>query len=98
MRQAMAGRLPERVRTRPKTSLQGDPVSARLRLSGTDVLKEMPWSKDVDRYIERSALIMPHVRMNPEQVSVSLRPYYLNNWLRAWPRVWNKLNAEAADR
>ncbi|MGB7729029.1 MAG: asparagine synthase-related protein [Candidatus Acidiferrum sp.] len=98
VRQAMAGRLPERVRTRPKTSLQGDPVSARLRLSGTDVLKEMPWSKDVDRYIERSALIMPHVRMNPEQVSVSLRPYYLNNWLRAWPRVWNKLNAEAADR
>ena len=86
LRQAMAGRLPERIRTRPKTSLGSDPVSARLKLCGPDPLKRIPWSTDLDRYIERSALMAPHAGMNPEQVSSSLRPYYLNNWLQSKPK------------
>jgi asparagine synthase (glutamine-hydrolysing) len=94
LRDAMTGRLPERVRTRPKTPLQGDPVSARLRLTGPDFLKEMSWSTDLDRYIERSALMTPHVGMNREQLSVSLRPYCLNYWLQSGPRVRNKFHDE----
>jgi asparagine synthase (glutamine-hydrolysing) len=92
LREGMRGRLPERVRTRPKTPLQGDPVSAQLRLTGADLLKEMSWSTDLDRYIGRSALMAPHVRMNREQLSVSLRPYCLNIWLQTGPRVRYKLS------
>jgi len=87
LREAMTGRLPERVRTRPKTPLQGDPVSAQLRLTGATLLKEMSWSTGLDRYIARSALEAPHVKMNQEQLSLSLRPYCLNIWLQAGPRV-----------
>lgn len=97
LREGMRGRLPERVRTRPKTPLQGDPVSAQLRLTGAALLKEMSWSTDLDRYIGRSALIAPHVRMNREQLSVSLRPYCLNNWLRSGPRFRYKFYAEIPD-
>ena len=94
LRDAVMGQLPERVRTRPKTPLQSDPVSARLRVTGPDFLKEMSWSTVLDRYIERSALMAPHVRMNQEQLSVSLRPYYLNYWLQSGPRVRNKFHDE----
>jgi len=94
LREAMTRRLPERVRTRPKTPLQGDPISARLRLMGPDFLKEISWNTDLDRYIKRSGLMTPHAGMNQEQLSVSLRPYYLNYWLQSGPRVLNKFHAE----
>jgi len=94
LREAMNGRLPERVRTRPKTPLQGDPISAQLRLTRADGLKEMSWSAGLDRYITRSALKAPHVKMSQGQLSVSLRPYYLNIWLQAGPRVRYKFLAE----
>lgn len=95
LREAMTGRLPERVRTRPKTPLQGDPVSAQLRLTGADLLKEMPWSTDLDRYIERSALEAPHVRMNRELLNLSLRAYCLNHWLQSGRRVQSKSRQNA---
>jgi asparagine synthase (glutamine-hydrolysing) len=95
LRQAMRGRLPERVRTRPKTTLQGDPVSAQLRQTGVDRLKGMSWSTDLNRYIDRSRLMVPHVGLNPEQLSVSLRPYCLNIWLQSRPRVRYKLALES---
>jgi asparagine synthase (glutamine-hydrolysing) len=94
LREAMTGRIPERIRVRPKTPLQGDPVSAKFKLTGADLLKEMSWSTDLDRYIARLALKAPHVKMNQEQLSVSLRPYYLNIWLQAGPRVRYKFSAE----
>lgn len=95
LREGMKGRLPERVRTRPKTPQQVDPVLARFRRTGVDLLKEMSWSKDLDRYIERSALKAPHVKMNQEQLSVNVRPYCLNIWLQTGPRVQYKLSAES---
>ncbi len=95
LREAMIGRLPERVRTRPKTPLQGDPVSALLRLTRTDFLKDICWSTDLDRYIKRSALVAPHVRMNQAQLSVSLRPYCLNYWLQSRRRVRYKFHGES---
>ena len=94
LREGMTGRLPERVRTRPKTPLQGDPVSAQLRRTGADLLQEMSWSTDLDRYIARSALQAPHVKMKQPQLSMSLRPYYLNIWLQAGPRVRYKFSPE----
>src|SRR5207245_8088024 len=59
VREAMRGRLPERIRTRPKTPLQGDPVAAQLRLAGVEQLKGIPWSQELDRYVDRRAMIAP---------------------------------------
>jgi asparagine synthase (glutamine-hydrolysing) len=87
LREAMKGRLPERIRMRPKTFLQGDPTSAQLKLTGAERLKEMSWNADLDRYIERSALPAPHVKMNQEQLTVGMRPYYLNFWLQSGLRI-----------
>jgi asparagine synthase (glutamine-hydrolysing) len=97
LREAMAGRIPERVRVRRKTPLPGDPVSAQLQGSGVERLNQLPWSKDLDRVIERSALVPPHGRMDPEQVSINLRPYCLNIWLQSARRVRYNMHVEASN-
>ena len=97
LREAMAGRLPERVRTRPKTPLQGDPLLAQLRRMKPERLSQIPWCPASDQYINRSALVAPHGKMNPEQISSSFRPYYLNIWLQSARRVRYKLHAEAGN-
>jgi asparagine synthase (glutamine-hydrolysing) len=97
LREAMAGRIPERVRVRPKTPLQGDPLSAQLRRTGTGRLKQIPLSKNLDRYIDRSALEAPHDKMNALQVSTSLRPYCLNIWLQSARGVRYKIHVEAGN-
>jgi len=97
VREAMTGRLPERIRTRPKTPLQGDPVSAQLRLTGVERLKEIPWSPELDRYIDRRAMTAPHGKMNQEQASASLRPYCLNIWLQSAQKIRYKIHSEASN-
>src|SRR5260370_22013297 len=68
LREGMAGRIPERVRIRPKTPFQGDPVSAQLYKTGAEVINRTHWNKDSDIFIERSALVPVHDRMNAEQI------------------------------
>jgi asparagine synthase (glutamine-hydrolysing) len=97
VREAMTGRLPERIRTRPKTPLQGDPVSAQLRLTGVERLKEIPWSPELDRYIDRRAMTAPHGKMNQEQASASLRPYCLNIWLQSAQKIRYNIHSEASN-
>ena len=94
LREAMTGRLPESVRMRPKTPVQSDTLSEQFRRTGIERLKQMPWSKDIDKYIDRSALIPPHGKMNPEQLSNSLRPYCLNIWLQSARRIRYNMHAE----
>jgi len=94
LREAMTGRLPETVRMRPKTPVQSDTLSEQFRRTGIERLKQMPWSKDIDKYIDRSALIPPHGKMNPEQLSNSLRPYCLNIWLQSARRIRYNMHAE----
>lgn len=91
LRKTMAGRLPEGVRTRPKTPLQGDPILAQLKLTGVEHLKPIPWNTDLDRYVQRSALRAPHAKMTSQELLVNLRPYILNIWLQSKPRVRYKL-------
>jgi asparagine synthase (glutamine-hydrolysing) len=97
LREAMAERIPERVRMRPKTPLQGDPVSAQLRKTGAGRLKQMNWSKDSDRFVDRSALVAVHGKMNPERIRTHLRPYCLNIWLQSARRVRYNMHAEAGN-
>ena len=97
LREAMAERIPERVRMRPKTPLQGDPVSAQLQKTGAERINRMHWSKDTDRFIERSALAPLHGKMNAEQARAHVRPYCLNIWLQSARRVRYKLQTEGGN-
>jgi len=97
LRETMTGRLPDRVRTRPKTPLLGDPALAQIQRTGDGKLKSMPLSAELNRYIDPSALVMPHAKMNPEQLNVSLRPYCFNIWLQSVRRVRYNIHAEASN-
>jgi asparagine synthase (glutamine-hydrolysing) len=95
LREAMAGRLPERVRTRSKTPLQGDPVLAQIQRAGNERLKKIPLSPELDHYIDRSVMTLPHAKMNPMHVDFHLRPYCFNIWLQSARRIRYNIHAEA---
>jgi asparagine synthase (glutamine-hydrolysing) len=95
LREAMAGRIPETVRMRPKTPVQGEPLAAQLQRSGAKRLEQMHWSKDLDRYIDRSALSQTHGKINAEQISTKMRPHCLNIWLQSARGVRCRMQAEA---
>lgn len=97
LREAMAGRLPESVRMRPKTPLQEDPVALQFRRRGAESINQMPWSHDSDRYIERSAIVVPHDKMNAEPIRNKFRPYCLNIWLQSAGRVRYNMRVEAGN-
>ena len=90
LREAMRGRLPERIRTRQKTPLQGDPLVERFRQEGGVWRNLPPWSSQLDRYINHSQLQLPRGTLNPEQVSQIARPHCLNFWLQTSRRVQYK--------
>lgn len=97
LREAMVGRLPETVRMRPKTPLQSDPLLAQFRRTGAERVKQANWSKDLERFIECSAVAPPHDKMNGEEMSCSLRPYCLNIWLQSARRVRYNWHAETSN-
>jgi asparagine synthase (glutamine-hydrolysing) len=97
LREAVAGRIPERIRVRPKTPFEGDPVCAQLQRAGAEKLNQMQWSKALDRIIERSTLSPPHGKMNPAQIRNNLRPYCLNIWLQSASRVRYNIHTETSN-
>lgn len=97
LRESMVGRLPERVRTRRKTPMQGDPIAAQFRKTGVEPLKQTLWHNNVDQYINRSQMVVPHGNMGAEQLSSALRPYCLNYWLWAVGRIQHETVAETGN-
>jgi asparagine synthase (glutamine-hydrolysing) len=97
VRESMAERLPERVRTRPKTPLRSDPALAQVQRSGGAPWKKIPLTAGLDRYVDRSTLKEPHADMNLERLSSCLRPYCLNIWLQVAQRIRYNIHAEATN-
>jgi asparagine synthase (glutamine-hydrolysing) len=97
LREAMARRLPERVRSRPKTPLQGDPMLAQLQRAGSGPWKELSLAAELGRYVDRSAITAPPGKMNAEQARSVLRPYCLNMWLQSGRRIRYNLHAEGSN-
>ncbi len=93
LREAMAQRIPERLRMRRKTPLAGDPVSAQLQKTGAERLNQIPWSEDSDRFMEHSALVPLVGEMSAQQIRTHLRPYCLNVWLQSARKVRSPMHA-----
>src|SRR5271156_2599792 len=87
LREATAGRLPESVRTKRKTPLQGDPLAEHLEHSGTKWLGGLEWSADMGSYIDRKMLQPFQNETNTEQLQSHVRPFCLNFWLQSMRKV-----------
>jgi asparagine synthase (glutamine-hydrolysing) len=97
VREAMVGRLPEKVRLRPKTPLEIDPLAARLNHQGTNWLDQVCWDEDLSQYVSTSALLPLARRANAEQTLSCMRAVCLNFWLQSSRRVRYNLHAEASN-
>jgi hypothetical protein len=58
LREAVAGRLPESVRTRRKTPRTSNPLFAHVKRSQTGWMDPIEWNAEMDFYVNRSALTM----------------------------------------
>ncbi len=97
LRTAMAGRLPEAVRLRPKTPLAGDPLIAQLQMPGAEWVDHVHWNEEMDDFIDRSALApLSGVKIS-EKADSLVRPICLNFWLQSARRVRYNLHAEASN-
>jgi asparagine synthase (glutamine-hydrolysing) len=94
LREATAGRLPESVRTRGKTPLQGDPLSKHMQDTGTKWLNDVDWLAEMDSYTDRRSMQPFQNDMNAEQLHSAVRPLCLNFWLQSRRKVRYNLRAE----
>lgn len=94
VREAMAGHLPESIRRRPKTPLDGDPLVAMLRRPEASWINQTHWSEEVERYVVPSALPVLSEERHSERAGMAIRPHCLNFWLQSAQRVRYKLGAE----
>ncbi|MHB8413065.1 MAG: asparagine synthetase B family protein [Candidatus Acidiferrales bacterium] len=81
LREAMRGRLPEGIRTRPKTPFRGDPLLAELQRGGADAIAKMQPSARLNHYITESWLPSLTEKMSAEESWLRIRPICLNFWL-----------------
>jgi asparagine synthase (glutamine-hydrolysing) len=97
LRAAMAGRLPENVRLRPKTPLAGDPLVEQLQKPGAEWVDHVDWSTESEQFINRSAVSQLRGAKDTEAASSLVRPICLNFWLQSARRVRYNLHAEASN-
>jgi asparagine synthase (glutamine-hydrolysing) len=97
LREAVAGRVPESIRKRPKTPLAGDPLIEHLRQSQAGWMEQVEWNAEIDSYVNRSALSSIRSETNSEQARASARPLCLNFWLQSARKVRYNLRAEVRD-
>jgi len=94
LREAMAGHLPENIRRRPKTPLEGDPLVETLRRPEASWINRARWSEEIEPYVVTSALPVLSEQKHSEIASLAIRPHCLNFWLQSDRRVRYKLGAE----
>ncbi len=98
LRDAMAGRLPEECRLRPKTPLLDDPLVQHLRdAKSAEWLDQIEWSGGIEQFVDRSSLAPVPGGNDSEQISLDLRPRCLNFWLQSGRRVRYNLRAEVCN-
>jgi asparagine synthase (glutamine-hydrolysing) len=94
LRDAVAGRLPESVRTRRKAPLAGSPLVEHLRKSQMAWTEHLDWDAEMDAYVDKSALSAFHNETHAEKAHSALRPLCLNFWLQSARKVRYNLRAE----
>jgi asparagine synthase (glutamine-hydrolysing) len=81
LRDSLRGRVPDRIRLRPKTPLASDPLQARSLETWSKRLDGLPWSEESSNYMGRSLLADTRGSMDSRQIESTARAYCLNLWL-----------------
>jgi asparagine synthase (glutamine-hydrolysing) len=98
LRNAMAGRLPESCRLRPKTAPSFDPlVQCLQQAKAMGLPDQVQWSADMNGYVKHSELKPLQRERNPEQIALDVRPLCLNFWLQSSRRVRYNWRAEVGN-
>jgi len=97
LRESLNGRVPEVVRTRPKSPLAGNPLTAHVKAAGAPWSRPEGWCDEMDRFVVRSAIPQITGESYPEEAGAAVRPICLNFWLRSMQRVRYILSREAAN-
>jgi asparagine synthase (glutamine-hydrolysing) len=82
VRAAMSGHLPESIRQRPKTPLDGDPLMAKLGRPESAWVDRARWTEQIERYVNTSAVPLLNEQKNSECASMAVRAHCLNFWLQ----------------
>jgi asparagine synthase (glutamine-hydrolysing) len=94
LREAIAGRLPERIRTRRKSPLAADPLVAHFVQPHTPWMDQLIWTQEIESYVDKSALRSFGNGTVSANVDTDVRPLCLNFWLQLARRVRYNLRAE----
>jgi asparagine synthase (glutamine-hydrolysing) len=97
LRAAMSGHLPETIRQRPKTPLDGDPVVEMLKRPEAAALDRACWTEQIGRYIRTQVLPSLSTQKDSVCADLALRSYCLNFWLQSSSRVRYNSYAEASN-
>ncbi len=103
LREALAGRVPESIRTRRKTPLAGDALGHFLKQPDAHFARNVKWSKVMDGYVDTSKWERAIVeetktyssKPKTNRIEAVMRPICLNFWLQSMSRVRYNLHAEA---
>jgi asparagine synthase (glutamine-hydrolysing) len=96
LRKSMAGKLPEVVRTRPKTPFRADPLRAILRRNTLTPPLDLLSHAGLDRFINCQSLPHLHATMGHEQLLSVTRPYCLGFWLQSLQLSGSELSPSVA--
>ena len=95
LREAMAGRLPESIRSRAKTPLAGDPLIEMLQRPEAAWVDRAHWNEQIESYVDPSAIPVLHGERGPARAELAIRPLCLNFWLQSTQKIRYKLKVEA---
>lgn len=95
LREAMLGKLPERVRKRPKTSLRGDPLAHSLGQPLAEYARRVKLDARMERFVQREILMKQLQNQDTLFLPLAIRPICFNFWLQSCSVVRYKLKAEA---
>lgn len=97
LRDAVRGKLPEKIRMRPKKPIRKDPIVAALRDSSAGVIEQALQGEVLDRFVVLKNLAPPLEDEDSERVMLRLRPLCLRYWLQSAGRIGYTFRGNAGD-
>ena len=94
LREAVAGRLPERIRTRRKSPLAADPLVAHFRQRQAPWMDQLAGTEEIESYVDKSVLALFGNDTLSSRLETDVRALCLNFWLQSARRVRYNLRAE----
>ena len=82
LRMSMIGKLPEVIRNRPKTPLAGFPALRLVEKSSVRFIDYFKPTPSLTQFVNSSATYPVAREQNYDRLSINLRPFGLNHWLK----------------